>query len=890
MTMSSVIENGTRGSVVSFHDLSYEVNVRKFPWSCPTRLLVLSNLSGIVTPGMNAIMGPTGCGKSTLLDALAGRKDPQKMTGYVLLDGWRQPANVHRHMCGYVVQDNVAINMLTVRENIAFSAALRLPRELRTHERRAKVSSVIEELGLTLVADRLLGTEYSRGLSGGERKRTCIGIELVKEPLVLFLDEPTTGLDAYTAGSVMKTLRRLADAGRTIVFSIHQPKYSIYRLFDRLTLISDGKMIYHGPSGQAPIDYFSRLGYFLEGYNNPADFLMDTLHGEVNVTEDELSVPDKDRKQPLRDYVVQRFVLLWRRSDMFRRLQTLITEIARNYEVLSTAHSIPKRTVHLRPRSNMTKPACRSVSTRSLNDPPASPVPRCSSTSKSSVSGLVADVRISSDQRLLSDFRVSAADLDNSFIETPPTSPFHGDPPVNRHSDRPIFLSLDHHNQWNGTPQSPGDLQTNSCDDELLVYRSRHPLFNEHDQMSSWETTASHAPSQGKLISPVEIEPVWSPSESRDPFGKRPFHSPGLFHHPELSYNKTFTRSLTEANPNRNYADQFRDCPYTTSFGQQLVWLCYRQFLSMVRDYKTMLAHFVVQLVISLFLGIIYYNLDRSTESGIQNRSGLFFLACVQLLFINSSMIDSFLRDRAIFRHQSAAGFYRISAYLFAKIISEVLPVKALPALLFMSITYVMAGLRWSLRAFLFWELTLTLLTVCASGIAFSVSTMVTDFRIGATLLSMFFVLMMITSGFLINVLSLGVWLSWLRYFSILRFAISTLLINEVVDILFCPLHHNKTVSFGPLTNLSNQVTATLWSSDLDQLATTETVRLRNTSTSSQSAFGSDCVYGQQYLETQAIDYSSEWAVWQNELGIFSIFVLALINAYIYLRFMKKYK
>ncbi|KAF7254969.1 hypothetical protein EG68_08282 [Paragonimus skrjabini miyazakii] len=277
--MSSVIENCTRGSVVSFHDLSYEVNVRKFPWSCPTRLVVLSNLSGIVTPGMNAIMGPTGCGKSTLLDALAGRKDPQKLTGYVLLDGWRQPANVHRHMCGYVVQDNVAINMLTVRENIAFSAALRLPRELRAHERWAKVSSVIEELGLTLVADRLLlalpslrvyslgciwvrqlGTEYSRGLSGGERKRTCIGIELVKDPLVLFLDEPTTGLDAYTAGSVMKTLRRLADAGRTIVFSIHQPKYSIYRLFDRLTLISDGKMIYHGPSGQAPIDYFSRLG------------------------------------------------------------------------------------------------------------------------------------------------------------------------------------------------------------------------------------------------------------------------------------------------------------------------------------------------------------------------------------------------------------------------------------------------------------------------------------------------------------------------------------------------------------------------------------------------------------------------------------------------------
>ncbi|KAF6768445.1 hypothetical protein AHF37_07145 [Paragonimus kellicotti] len=543
--------------------------------------------SGIVTPGMNAIMGPTGCGKSTLLDALAGRKDPQKLTGYVLLDGWRQPANVHRHMCGYVVQDNVAINMLTVRENIAFSAALRLPRELRVHERRAKVSNVIEELGLTHVADRLLGTEYSRGVSSGERKRTCIGIELVKDPLVLFLDEPTTGLDAYTAGSVMKTLRRLADAGRTIVISIHQPKYSIYRLFDRLTLISDGKMIYHGPSGQAPIDYFNRLGYFLEGYNNPADFLMDTLHGEVNATEDELSVPDKDRKQPLRDYVVQRFVLLWRRSDMFRRrTKSNTTEIAEKHEVLSTAHSIPKRTVHLRPRSSMMKSAYRSVSSRSLNDPPTGPVPRRSSTSKSSVSEPVADVRISSDQRLLSEFRISAADVDTSFLETP-TSPIHGDTPVNRHSDRPIFLSLDHHNSWYVTSQSPGDLQTNSCDDELLVYRSSHPLSSERDQMSFWETTASHTPSQAELTGPVETEPVWSPSESWDPFGKQPLHSLGLFHHPELSHNKTFIHSLNKAHPNRNYADQFRDCPYTTSFGQQLVWLCYRQFLSMVRHVRS---------------------------------------------------------------------------------------------------------------------------------------------------------------------------------------------------------------------------------------------------------------------------------------------------------------
>uniref|UniRef100_A0A1I8FPV3 ABC transporter domain-containing protein n=1 Tax=Macrostomum lignano TaxID=282301 RepID=A0A1I8FPV3_9PLAT len=126
-------------------------------------------------------------------------------------------------------------------------------------ERRRKVESVIEELGLSKVADSKIGTELIRGVSGGERKRTNIGMELITDPSVLFLDEPTTGLDAFTAGSVLRTLRNLANAGRTIVFSIHQPKYSIYRLFDNLTLVVAGRIIYHGPAGDMPLRYFANI-------------------------------------------------------------------------------------------------------------------------------------------------------------------------------------------------------------------------------------------------------------------------------------------------------------------------------------------------------------------------------------------------------------------------------------------------------------------------------------------------------------------------------------------------------------------------------------------------------------------------------------------------------
>ncbi|CAL1544614.1 unnamed protein product, partial [Lymnaea stagnalis] len=100
-----------------------------------------------------------------------------------------------------------------------------------------------------------VGNEFLRGVSGGEKKRINIGMELIISPAVLFLDEPTTGLDANTANTVMKLLKRFASVlsrrGRTIIFSIHQPRYSIYRLFDSLMLLSQGHTVYHGPSEEA---------------------------------------------------------------------------------------------------------------------------------------------------------------------------------------------------------------------------------------------------------------------------------------------------------------------------------------------------------------------------------------------------------------------------------------------------------------------------------------------------------------------------------------------------------------------------------------------------------------------------------------------------------------
>uniref|UniRef100_A0A8C6KAP1 ATP-binding cassette, sub-family G (WHITE), member 2a n=1 Tax=Nothobranchius furzeri TaxID=105023 RepID=A0A8C6KAP1_NOTFU len=223
-------------------------------------------------------MGATGSGKSSFLDVLAARKDPAGLTGEVLIDGAPQPPNF-KCLSGYVVQDDVVMGTLTVRENLTFSAALRLPSSISQQEKDQKVNKLIQELGLGRVADSKVGTQLIRGISGGERKRTNIGMELIIDPPVLFLDEPTTGLDASTANSVLLLLKRMANHGRTIILSIHQPRYTIYRLFDSLTLLVNGKQVYHGPA-QSALDYFSDIGFICEAHNNPADFFLDVINGD----------------------------------------------------------------------------------------------------------------------------------------------------------------------------------------------------------------------------------------------------------------------------------------------------------------------------------------------------------------------------------------------------------------------------------------------------------------------------------------------------------------------------------------------------------------------------------------------------------------------------------
>lgn len=128
-----------------------------------------------------------------------------------------------------------------VREAVEFSATLRCSGT--PEEKDALVSETLHEMGLNKCAETLIGNVFIKGISGGEKKRTSIAIDLIADPAILFLDEPTTGLDSYKAEKLVHKLKKINAKGRTVVMTIHQPNSEIYKMLNRLILIVNGSIV-----------------------------------------------------------------------------------------------------------------------------------------------------------------------------------------------------------------------------------------------------------------------------------------------------------------------------------------------------------------------------------------------------------------------------------------------------------------------------------------------------------------------------------------------------------------------------------------------------------------------------------------------------------------------
>ena len=175
---------------------------------------------------------------------------------------------------GYVLQTDFLLPFLTVRETLRFAARLRLPASRSAADKRAVVEALILELGLKDVADTRVGGQRVRGISGGEARRVTAACQLVTDPALLYCDEPTTGLDAFTTRNLVETLAAVAARGRTVLATMHQPRADVLAHFGATLLLSKGRAAYFGLTADM-VPYFASLGFVCPEHTNPGDFFLD---------------------------------------------------------------------------------------------------------------------------------------------------------------------------------------------------------------------------------------------------------------------------------------------------------------------------------------------------------------------------------------------------------------------------------------------------------------------------------------------------------------------------------------------------------------------------------------------------------------------------------------
>ena len=281
--------------ILEWHDLKYSIS------SKTSTAEIIKGVTGYAKSGeILAIMGSSGSGKTSLLSIISGRIASQpnlKVSGTVSLN--KSPVQEFKstHYIKYVLQEDWLFTTQTVRESLQFAARLKVP-YLTTEQINERVEEIIKDLKLSKVADNLIGNSMKKGLSGGEKKRVSIGCEIIANPAVLILDEPTSGLDSFTATHVVELLRNLANSGKIIVLTLHQPSSRIFGMLDRLILMSEGMFLYQGATKRV-IKWFKRVGLPCPENVNPPDYFMRLLYVEDRKN---MKVKEKETLELLRNH------------------------------------------------------------------------------------------------------------------------------------------------------------------------------------------------------------------------------------------------------------------------------------------------------------------------------------------------------------------------------------------------------------------------------------------------------------------------------------------------------------------------------------------------------------------------------------------------------------
>ncbi|XP_014255565.1 ATP-binding cassette sub-family G member 4 isoform X2 [Cimex lectularius] len=263
---------------IEFNDLTYTIPLGK-----NASKMILRGVSGYFKSGeLTAILGPSGAGKSTLLNVLAGYRS-EDGGGQIMVNGHPRDLNIFRKISRYIMQEDCHQKGLTVFESVMISTDLKLGTKFSQDQKQHMALEIMELLRLTKCKDTL-----TTKLSGGEKKRLSIAVELVDNPPVLFLDEPTTGLDDLSSSQCISLLKSLAQGGRTVICSIHTPSAKLFALFDNVYIVAEGQCVFQG-LGEDIVPFLAIQGLHCPTHFNPADFILEVSSGEYGYYVDKMS-------------------------------------------------------------------------------------------------------------------------------------------------------------------------------------------------------------------------------------------------------------------------------------------------------------------------------------------------------------------------------------------------------------------------------------------------------------------------------------------------------------------------------------------------------------------------------------------------------------------------
>ncbi|XP_034253077.1 protein scarlet-like [Thrips palmi] len=276
VALAQLQEDATSSMTLAWNDLSVWVRRRKEGAGLLSRQKyehkqILNSVSGVAKSGtLMAIMGASGAGKTTLL-ATVSQRVKGIMRGEILVNGHVVDQQFMCKVSGFVPQQDLAVECLTVREHLEFMARLKMDQRVRASQRHRRILSLLMDLGLSKCCHTQL-----RRLSGGERRRVSLAVQLLTDPPFLFCDEPTTGLDSYSAGAVVEHLRLFAARGKAVICTIHQPASGIFDLFHQVLLVAGGRVAFFGDVADAS-RHFDNLGLVCPSTFNQAEFLVSQL-------------------------------------------------------------------------------------------------------------------------------------------------------------------------------------------------------------------------------------------------------------------------------------------------------------------------------------------------------------------------------------------------------------------------------------------------------------------------------------------------------------------------------------------------------------------------------------------------------------------------------------